>query len=229
MAIPIWPDKTGQVFIRNFDKGIMDSIGAVPDPYRYIVLDNKKIPDPCYKLTVGEKEIPVYFSNPEQAFKNKIFPFITVLREDLAPAPSRWMGGAQLEYKYSNPNSGFSVEGVSGYLEKESKYQAYPYDMTYTISCWDRYEGPSQDIIHTVLRALPPVGRLIVYDSLNLMRTYEYYHEGSLVPLVELLDPSARAMGFALTIRVEGELDLQDPFSNTAVTGFDLFLYRQKN
>lgn len=222
MAIKIWDKVTGDVFIRNFDAGVLETLGAVPD--------TSNISDPCYSLNVnfpdGVHKVPVYFSQPEPIFKKMIFPFITVNRDDIALAMHRWMGVGQLEYRAGVSGTQMMINGVSGFSEYVSKPQAFPHDITYTISCWDRYEATVQTILLKLLKAVYPVGRLIVYDSLGLRRSYEYYWEGSIVNLQELIDPVTRARGYALTIRVEGELDLASSIQSSSVSGFDFYTNR---
>lgn len=222
MTIPIWDKITGNVFVTNFDQAMFSGLGAVPDV--------SSPTDPCYKLSVviGSEtvKIPVYFSQPEPIFQKKIFPFITIFREDITPAMHRWMGVGQLEYRAGV--SGTSIilnSGVSGYTQYQSKPQAYPFDITYTISVWDRYERTALTILQKVLKAYPPVGRLIVYDSLNLRRSYEYYLEGAIANLQEVIDPVTRARGYAITIRVEAELDLEEFYTSDSVSGVSLAIH----
>lgn len=226
MAIPIWPYKTGTVFLRNFDEGIFRTMGANPDP--------SSTTDPCYSLIVTingiDTKVPVYFSQPEAIFKKMVFPFITVTRDDVALAMHRWMGVGQLEYKVGvSGTQTILPSGVSGFSQYEFKFQAFPHDITYTIQAWDRYESPAQSILLSVLNSFYPVGKLIVYDSLMLRRTYEYYWEGSIANLQEMIDPVTRARGYALTIRVEGELDIANtPSLFDSVSGINMGLSRIK-
>ena len=200
----------------------MTTIGGTPD------VSNPS--SPCYVIEVdfpvtGVAKVPVYFSQPEAIFKKQTYPFITINRDDMQLAMGRWMGHGQLEYRVAT-GTPLVVNGVSGSSGYSSKPQAMPYDIFYTISVWDRYEGPAQITLLQVLKAFHPVGRLIVYDSLNQQRSYEYYHEGSIASLQEIIDPVTRVRGYALSIKVEGELDLvSGPVSTTAVTGFGLDLY----
>lgn len=216
--IQVWPHKTGTVFLRNFDKGMIDTIGATADPVHH-----------CYFLTVnfpaGPMDIPVYFSQPEPIFKTMKFPFISINRDDFSLAMGRWMGIGQLEYRAGVSGTRAVINGVSGFYQYDQKMQAMPHDIIYTISVWDRYETPVQTILLNVLKAFNPIGRLIVYDSLNQMRSYEYYWEGSIAQLNEIIDPVTRARGYALTIRVEGELDLLDTSTEDSVSGFDIYFH----
>lgn len=224
MAIPIHPTKTGSVFIRNFDSGVFATLGAVPDPTNPI--------EPCYTLEVQQGtstiKVPVFFSQPEPIFQKKVFPFVTVFREDIALAMHRWMGVGQLEYRAGVSGTQTVLNGVTGFGAYERKVQAMPHDITYTISVWDRYEGTTHQMLRKVLQQLHPIGRLIVYDDLSQRRSYEYYWEGSIVTLQEVIDPVTRARGYALTIRVEGELDLSDPYTLDSVSGVELNISRLK-
>lgn len=218
MAIAIHPYKTGTVFLRNFDMGMITTIGALPDPVKH-----------CYYLSVelpsGPIDVPVYFSQPEPIFKTMKFPFISINRDDVALAMGRWMGIGQLEYRAGVSGTSAVINGVSGYYQYDQKMQAMPHDIFYTISIWDRYETSVQPILLNVLKAFNPIGRLIVYDSLNLMRSYEYYWEGSIAQLNEIIDPVTRARGYALTIRVEGELDLLNTSTEDTVSGIDIYFH----
>jgi hypothetical protein len=219
-VIRIFNQRTGNVFLRNFDEGVFATLGATPDP--------TSVPDPCYTLPISfgnaMKKVPVYFTQPEQIFKKMIYPFITVHRDEVSVAMHRWMGVGQLEYRAGVSGTQMVIGGVSGFAQYESKPQAIPHDITYTVSVWDRYEASAQMILQNVLKAMHPIGRLMVYDSLNLQRSYEYYWEGSIASLQELIDPVTRVRGYALSLRVEGELDLTQPVSTDAVTGMNLYL-----
>jgi len=229
LTIPIYNNITGSVFLRHFDRGVLMTMGAVPNP------TNRE--DPCWTLTVSgffpdgsSKSIPVFMSHPEAIFQKMIYPFISVNRDDVALSMHRWMGVGQLEYKVGVSGTQTVVNGVSGYMESQFKFQAFPHDITYTISIWDRYEAPTQTILLNVLNSLYPVGKLIVYDSLGLRRTYEYYWEGSIANLQEMIDPVTAVRGYALTLRVEGELDIANiPTGLGSVSGINLDIEVNQN
>lgn len=224
MAISVWDQTTGFVSVSNFDAGIFLSMGSLPaqDPEH-----------PCYSLSVpgfppdnSTQNVDVYFAQPEAIFKRKKYPFITVNRDDFAPAMHRWHSVGQLEYKVP-VGTPLEINGVSGSSTMGSKIQAFPYDFTYTISCFNRYETTVQPILAKLLKLWPPTGKLYLIDSLGLPRTYEAYMESPIVNLSELIDTVNRVRGYAITIRVEGELDLVDaPVSIDTVTGVDLNLHR---
>lgn len=237
MAIPIWNKKTGLVFLDHFDTGVVRTLGGVETQSISSLKDTTKADyHQCFWMTIDLgngvfDKIPMYFGSPDAGFKEQKFPFISINRDDAAPNMLRYMGVQQLEYRAGVSGTEFysTQRGLSGFLDYENKYQAMPYDMVYTISAW---AGPSEinaiKIIRQVLRAFPPVGRLVVYDSIGVKRTYEVYTEGGLIPLTEVSDPVTRIRGYGITIRVEGELDLVDPYLSQAVSGIILDVKRFK-
>lgn len=229
MAIQVWNQRTGLVTVRNFDQGIIDTMGAAPGP----VPPGPSQSRTCSILGVpypdgSTKSVNVYFSQPEPIYRLKLFPFVTVNREDISPALNRWMNVGQLDYRTGVSGTQMVINGVSGFSQYEAKYQAQPFDITYTITMMDRYEVGAQAILSKMLRAFPPIGRLIVFDSLGLNRTYDAYVEGSVTNLQDLTDPVNRVRGYAMTIRVEAELDVADPYTTDAVSGFVLNQIRMK-
>jgi hypothetical protein len=220
--IPVWNQITGEVNVRDFDQGVMDGLDGVPfaDPTH-----------PCYSVPVpypdgSTRNVSAYFDQPEAIFRLKIFPFITIHRDDPTLAMHRWMNVGQLEYRAGVSGTEAVINGVSGFLAYQAKIQAFPFDFTYTISGYDRYENTAQPILNYLLRHFPPLGKLFVTDSLGLQRSYEAYFEGSVANLQTLTDAVTRARGYAITVRVEGELDLTDPYVTSAVTGLEVFQHR---
>lgn len=236
MAIKVHPSQTGEVGIRNFDIGIMDTLGASPDTDGLFAdkdfkknISNFNANDYCFKLvvpSVSNGAVPVYFAQPDTPYRAKYFPLITISRDDIVPNLQRWMNVGQLEYRAGIPQSYVVINGVSGYTQYVSKQQAMPYDFFYTISVYDRYERSVQTVLLKVLQSFPPIGKLFVKDSLGLQRTYEVYQEGGVSPLNEIVDAAQRIRGYSITIRVEGEIDLIAPVDKQAVTGFDLNMIR---
>jgi hypothetical protein len=221
MAIPISNGITGEVALRNFDQGVVDTLGASSGA----TPPGESQTQACNQLTVpaypgGSTAVNVYFAQPDSIFRLKTYPFITINRDDITPALHRWMNVAQLEFRAGVSGTQTTVMGKSGFTNYLVKPQAQPYDFTYTISVFDKLETGAQAILAKMLRAFPPVGKLSVFDSLGLNRTYEAYQEGSVANLQDLVDTVTRVRGYAITVRVEGELDLVDPYTTNAVSGF---------
>lgn len=227
--------KVGSVGVREFDLGVVQTMGCIPD------LTDRNAP--CYVLpepgesslsqscsTTASSEaaqrVKVFFSQPEQIFRLKIYPFITINRDEMTPSTTRYMGVEQMDYRKGVSGTQATAFGKQGFTEYENKLSAQPYDFVYTISIFDRYEAGAQAILHRVLKLFPPIGRLNVIDSLGVSRSYDAYMEGGVVSLQEAIDPVTRVRGYAITLRVEGEIDLTEPYTTGAVTDFGINLNR---
>ncbi len=69
-----------------------------------------------------------------------------------------------------------------------------------------------------VLRIYQPYSRVLVTDSVGDCRDYAAFME-SISHLDEVPEVTDRVLGFAVTLRVEAELDLNDPRVHKAVLG----------
>lgn len=224
--IPIWNKQTGDVWVRNFDEGVLKALGALPDP--------SDPNDPCYSVVIAPiistdpaEKVPVYFSQPNMVYRPKKVPSITISRDDFSPALQRWMGVGQLEYRagVSGTEAVFG-NGVSGYTQYVSKPQAMPYDFSYTIVCTHVSDRMVQGLLRLVLKSFPPIGKLFVNDSLGLLRSYEARSEGPIPTTKDSVDAVNRFVSYTVNVRVDGEIDLTSPYSSSSVTGFDLVISR---
>jgi len=210
---------TGNVWIRDFDKGIVETMGAVvklvTDPVTCEKKNNYYVSIPG----VNPFEVPVIFGNPEQVFENKILPSIVVMRDSVELNLSRWHSVGQEEY-YAGVTGGISglppggivtVNGVTGYSYLETKKQAWPYDFFYTISIYARFEYEALNMLKYILRKYQPHSSVKVIDSLNEVRYYDVYNESSISDISEIVDVADRTKAYSINLRVEGEIDLIDP------------------
>jgi len=224
--IPVWDKKTGDVWIRSFDEGIVKGLGAVPDP--------SDPNDPCYAVMVPAffstdptEKVSVYISQPNMIYRPKKVPSITIARDDFSPALQRWMGVGQLEYRAGVSGTEMVLSnGVSGYAQYVSKPQAMPYDFVYSIVCSHTSDRMVQGLLRLVLKSYPPVGKLFVNDSLGLLRSYEARSEGPIPTTKENIDVVNRFVSYTITVRVDGEIDLSTPSTSSSVSGFDLIMSR---
>jgi hypothetical protein len=174
--------------------------------------------------------VPIVFAFPEDVFEKYDFPLIVVRRDDIAPAMSRWHPGA-LQYRAiginahqvvtsSNPGNPDAPDLI-GFDSVEELQQAVPYDITYTISVYARNRGngtnQANSVLNTILRTYQPYCAVGVTDSLGDGRTYEAFQE-SISHLDEVPEVVDRVIGFAVTLRIEAELDLNDPETKLTVT-----------
>jgi hypothetical protein len=224
--------RNGRVFVRNFDEGLVETMGACIIENNYFLLIDGVSGAP------GLPGVPVTFAYPEDVFENYRIPVVVVRRDDIYPSMQRWHPGAQ---DYRVPAPGASPVTVTfpdgsqkqGFDKYETQYQAMPFDIMYTISIMarDRGSGGQRNqanlILQRVLRTYPPYGLVTVKDELGERRTYEAFSEG-----VGMLDSvpeiGSRFIGFAVTVRIEGELDLADPVESPAVTTIPKTNYQVK-
>lgn len=235
----------GTIGLRNFDEGVVETLGAEIDEERqnYFITDPSIAP-----LTAPEglPGIPVTFSHPEDVFERYRLPVIVVRRDDITPAMSRWHPGTKVyrapakgarpfEIKLGDPLNPTTVFGFESY---EERTQAVPFDITYTISLLARHRGfgPADrrgrrnptgagsprtqvnKLLDYCLRIYQPYCRVDVRDSLGDCRSYEAFME-AISHLDQVPEITDRMLGFALTLRVEAELDLNDAVVRKAVLG----------
>lgn len=196
----------------------------------------------------GLPGVPITFSHPEDIWERYRQPVIVIRRDDITPAMNRWhpntveyrapaRGANEVTVTFGE-NTTTEVQ-VTGYDRYEEKQQAVPFDLTYTISIFARHRGkgplPPRNkptgftgaegsprnqvnrIFDYVLRRFPPYGQIYVTDSLGDRRRYSTFME-AVSHLDEVPEVTERVLGFALTVRVEAELDLSDPEVKRAAT-----------
>ena len=220
--------RTGTVGLRDFDKGVVETLQAVvinnetgQPNYWLTTLSGvalKDMPDPL--APPGMPGIPVTFAFPEDIYEHWRKPGVVVSRDDLSPAMQRYHPGA-MQYNAPSKNARpVTVTGIgTGYSQMETLTQATPVDLTYTINIITvGQRNVAGLLLDHVLRIYPPYGAVYVTDSLGDQRTYSAWMDGVSM-LDELADVSERTIGFAVALRVEAEFDLTDPEIRSTVTG----------
>lgn len=229
---------TGTVSLRDFDQGVVSTMGAEVETWQSSTGDIYR----NYFLNVdtaqgrvgrpGLPGVPVVFAFPEDVFEKFDYPLIAVRRDDISPVMNRWHPGT-LQYRapagpanqvYLDPNPGnpASVE-VNGWDQVEQLQQAAPFDITYTVSILARSRGgmgqtnQANAILKALMKVYQPYTYLGVIDSIGDFRSYECFME-SISHLDEVPEVGDRVIGFTLTLRVEAELDLLDPEVQNTVT-----------
>ena len=165
---------------------------------------------------------------PDDSIDPKILPSIIIRRDSITPAMSRWHLGS-LAYnvpaigarpvKITNPRTGDVI--AQGFDTYERKDQAVPYDLLYTIEIRARFRNSlrveSLKMLQYVMKKYQPYTRLSVVDSLGDTRYYDAFME---TPTgVDIMpDIAGRESNFNVTLRVEGELDLNDPSDQKVIT-----------
>jgi hypothetical protein len=255
-ATKTWQDREagralpGFVGLRNFDEGVVRTLGAEvmradESGHRNYFIATEKIGP--VQPAPGLPGIPITFSHPEDIWARYKQPVIVIRRDDIAPAMNRWHPGmttARYPSTGANPlqtsyGNGPDAPVLSGYDSYDTKQQAVPFDITYTISILARYRGRGPDlrrnvpegfdgapgsprtqcnsILDYILRIYAPYSQVTVLDSLGDPRLYSTFME-AISHLDEVPEVTERVLGFALTLRVEAELDLKDPETRRAAS-----------
>jgi hypothetical protein len=235
--------RTGTVDLRSFDQGIVTTLGATLETVQWTNGEESRnyfLNVPLTKGRVGRPGlpgVPVIFAFPESVLEKFDYPLISIRRDDIAPTMSRWHPGT-LQYRAPavtaqeavvdpNPGNPDAVD-VVGWDKVEQLQQAAPYDITYTISILARNRGgmgqtnQANAILKYVLRVFQPYSYLYLNDSIGDGRTYDCFQE-SVSHLDDVPEVADRVIGFAVTIRIEGELDLLDPEEHNTVTSLPTF------
>lgn len=168
----------------------------------------------------------VIMKDPEQPTQWNLFPRVVVARDSVTFAPERWHPITE-EYRIEAPGSQqvtvpyWTKENPTGTKTgptgNEVKVQAWPYDLTYTVECWHRFREWATHMVFQVMTRLEPYGSLFLTDSLGEVRSYDVFMESGPTDLTEVLSLTDRGVGYSLTWRVTGELDLEAPITQPTV------------
>lgn len=232
-------ERNGVVTVESFDHGIVETLGAkplpvpgVPNQFAYYWVLPNVTPPP------GMPGIPILFEDAEDVYEKYKVPYILVVPAAPVAAMHRWHP-TTIEYR-APARSARVVEagGVRGYDRYEEKQQAHPFDFTYTLQLKTtrrvmprpaRATGPNagpaipvveggsaNSLLQAVLEVYPTYCAVNVRDSLGDVRTYSAFMEGT-EKVHETTTVGDRLMGYAVTVRVEGEWDLTGVQEGTAV------------
>ena len=208
--------KTGDVWIRDFDEGVVKQLGPQIINSDYYVNFSSGL-GPC-----TDSNVKVVFGKPEQVLNFIEYPIIHVQRDSYTPNLERWHSYGQIEYKVGVPGTEIPGTNPVRYAEVERQQQAWPYDMSYTIACYSRYEYEAQTILKWILRRFGPRGYIKVIDSLDEDRFYTFFSDSAIQDLSEVVDVANRVKAYSVTILVEGELDLADPIVSEVVRNVEI-------
>lgn len=237
-------ERTGDVWVEDFDRGVVETMGAQITGDDYFVaiagVENGYFPHDYRVIELRNTQMPgiqVIFAAPDDVVQAFTIPCVVVRRDSIDPADDRW---PSRNLKYEAPAPGATQVSVywpthpnadaDGYVTGWSKYErqegAWPYDFSYMISVLAAGRNcttVAQRMIKHIMRIWPPKDNLGVFvkDSLGDLRSYEAFSEGP-IDLKEALDVNDRQAGFSMTLRIDGELDLSDPYFTKPVQSMTL-------
>lgn len=204
--------RPGIVTIRDFDEGVVETLGARIIGDHYFITELAGVDPPP-----GMPGVPVVFSHPEEVLRTHRIPVIEIRRDDINPALQRWHPATTI-YKVPRIGAnqvasqlpGDTRTGWDGY---ERAQQAAPFDILYTVNIQARqrqYMAAANLILAYVLQIYQPYCAVYVKDSIGDRRSYEAFLE-AVAPLDNVPEVTERMIGFALSLRVEAELDINPP------------------
>lgn len=222
-------DRTGDVFIEDFDRGVIETLGAVVNCVgdTYVIKD---IPGVC--APPDTEGVPVYFAFSDDIYDKKILPSFVIRRDSVSPAMSRWHLGSNAyrvpakgatQSVVTNPRTGEVM--ATGYDAYEERDQAVPYDLLYTIQIRARFRNnlmvEGLKMLRYAMRIYQPYTMVRIHDSLGELRTYDAFMESPSAVDVKQ-DVAGRENNWNLSLRVEAELDLNDPFVARTLTSLPI-------
>ncbi len=206
--------RTGSVFVEDFDIGLAESFGS--EKVR-IELDDEEVE--VYALRVqgvtGPDQysglVPVIMSDPESAFAPNLLPQIILSRGSIDPDMIRWQpGGREYMVPAANAVEVTTATGRKGPSLVEIKPWAWPFNINYDVHLRALTRMQADRMLRAVGKYLWAYGSIKVRDSEGDLREYHAFGEG-IQNLAEIADVTDRTMGHTLPVRVEAELDFQDP------------------
>jgi hypothetical protein len=208
--------RTGMVFLRDFDEGIIRTMGAELIDYE---LDGETVQ--VYALRVDEVNgpdqyggyIPVIWQNPEDVYQENLLPHVVISRTSITQAMARWFPGGREYMTRAAVATDKTVQATGQVMPShvEIKRWAYPYDIAYEIHLRARLRWQADKMLRHVGRKFWAYGQIYLTDSEGEERGYYAFQE-SVDSLDEVADIADRLVGWTISVRCEGELDFNDPY-----------------
>ena len=227
----------GRVFIDDFDLGVVRTLGAFLDPRAPVdepsfIFPVKGLKEDEQRQTFLEEDVvPVTFGHPEAYMNIWKLPGIFVRREVFEPDLLRY--SQELEaFRGDAPNTQ-QVEGVvlnidpTGPKELIQRQRAEAYNFVYIIDMIARYRTDANALLKAVLPRYKQHHAIIVQDSLGDFNEYTAFLE-AVDDLQEILGVTLKHVGYSLTIRVVGELDLYDSVVRPTATRIESEIVRKQ-
>lgn len=207
--------RTGQVFLEHYDVGMATTLGAE-------LIDHERDGEiaKVYAVAISgvtgpdsyQGMVPVIMSDPEDAYEEYLLPQIVINQTDLTFAGERWHPGGW-EYQTA-AKTGQMIAGPNGQLmptQVEKKWWTEPYDIQYDVHIRARLRLQAQRMFRHVGKYFWARGQVFLIDSEGDERGYYAFQE-SISNLSEIADVAERLQGHTISLRVEGELDFDEPF-----------------
>lgn len=224
----------GTVELSDFDMGMLYTMGGILRDGAFWLIGNQR-------LSHSDKYpgVPIIFDTSDDLMREFELPLVVLRRESVEADMRRWHPGAQ-QYRAPAQNAQpLTVGGRTGYDRYETLQVGVPFNFTYVIVLMARNRGgnrggpisDAQALLNYMMRRFQPYCCVYVPDSdyskTGVLRTYQAFTEGY-APQPQIFETLGRAIGYELTVRIEGHLDLNDPQVQSAVTALPTINIQQK-
>lgn len=225
-------EDNGIVTIEDFDRGVIETLGAQPFLYEGTRTSQKYSyfwPLRTVKAPPGMPGVPILFDSGEDVYEKFKIPYVKVKPAGLTPAMHRYHPMTvqfRAPARTATPMVAGGAQGFNRYVERQ---QAHPFDLSYVLSLITTrrsmprpkaagagapqvgvVEGGSSNMLLTeILRVYPAYCGVNVRDSVGDYRVYTAFMEG-VTPIDQVTEVGDREIGYSISLRIEGELDL-DP------------------
>lgn len=207
--------RTGQVFLENFDVGIATTMGGV---LVEVEKDGERVQTYAVEIpgVTGPPEysglVPISMADPEDAFQEHLLCQIVISRGSVVPQMNRWHpGGHEYQVPASNAEQVVGPDGVTLMPNRvERKWWTYPFEIAYDVHLRARLRVQADRMLRHVGRHFWAYGQVFLLDSEGDERGY-YAFVDSYDNLSELTDVADRLQGHTISMRVEAELDFDEP------------------
>jgi len=221
--------RNGEVHLRDFDRGVVETMGGVIVDGKYYLVDVPGVLAPP-----GMPGVPINFSFPEDTQDVYVFPMIVVTRQDISPAMNRYHPGTQ---QYRVPAKGArpvevkrypNEAALKGWNRMAERPAAIYYDIMYQVMVLGYRRGTpargnANALLEYFLAAYQPYTGVYVIDSIGDRRLY-FATTDAASPMDDAAVVGERIIGWSISMNVEAELDLNPELTYTTVQSMALNL-----
>lgn len=207
--------RTGQVDLEAYDVGIATTIGG---KLVEVEKDGERIQTYAVEIVgvAGPHEyhglIPIVMADPEDAYQENLLPQIVISRGSVVPQMNRWHpGGHEYQVPASTAKMVLGPDGKTLMPTMvERKWWTYPFEIAYDVHLRARLRVDADRMLRHVGRFFWAYGQVFLRDTEGDERGY-YAFVDSFDNLSELTDVADRLQGHTISMRVEAELDFDEP------------------
>ena len=220
----------GTVEIRDFDKGVIEAFGG--ELVEYVVDGSTRrayaveVPGITTNISLLDGKVPIYWSDPEEAYRQYKKPSFIVTRNDFTVAFDRkpwygWVarGPSDDATKVTLPS------GRVGYTKYDNQWRGDPFDITYDVKINTELRVEAARMHKHFFRHCRPLWwGLSVVDSKGDIREYDS-GDFNISNSTEIAGFANRTAGYTISFTVRAELDHVDDMEAQAVLGVERSMY----